>query len=603
MKIILSTFGLIFLILQTSVHSTLAKKSPFPNGVDCRLRKNYILPECKYYNSDSDASSESSSSETESSDTIKYFTSDGSNAMATTKFGDVIGIDNGDVKVFYGIPYGAVPVGDLRWKAPVDPENWSTPLNCTEARVAIQFSTNRNTGITTIIGTEDALNLDVYTITGAKNLPVLVYVHGGNNQSSNSKEIQGNEIVVRDECVYVSINYRLGLLGFINLPSIVSKKQTGNFSLLDIAKALDWIKENIAAFGGDPNNITISGFSAGGRDVMSLLISPYFKGKFNKAIAFSGGMTTADPELSQKKVAKFIAPQVVKDGKAENEEQAIEWLLSTGSDVKQYLYSLESTTLADLIHDAAIRMSSFPHLFADDILIPKKSFNTKKYNSVPLLMTTSATEFSLFNNFDGSYYAPSYMQYSEEVRTAGNSFGEKYGSDMYRIFNTQDSANRMYKKYKAPIYIGQIEFGSKNSQTFVPMFGSFHGIFVPMLSDVHGYVGMFNDTQAGYKDMGMKFNSYLKNFLYSGNPNGDDLKEWPAWEPSKKLTQVFDANAETSTVETKNVYKTYDDIMNEMDSDTTVPDEVKSYVISNSMRGRWFSAALDERYQNANFWN
>jgi len=336
---------------------------------------------------------------------------------------------------------------------------------------------------------------------------------------------------------------------------------------------------------------------------MALLISPYFKGKFNKAIVYSGGMTVADATLSQKKIAKLIAPQAVKDGKAENEEKAAEWLLTTGSDVKKYLYSIESYILADLVHDAAIRMSSFPHLFADNILIPKKGFDTSFYNSVPLIMTTSSTEFSLFNNYDGSYFAPDYMQYSEEIRNAGNSFGEKYGSDMYRIFNTQDSVNRMFKKYRAPIYIGQIEFGSKNSQTLVPMFGSFHGIFVPMLSDVHGYEGMYDYSEAGYQEMGKQFNAYLKNFLYSGNPNGNGLVKWPTWEPKNKYTQVFDANTETATVETKNVYKTYDDIMNEMESDTTIPNEVKLYVISNSMKGRWFSAALDEHYQDENLWN
>jgi len=578
MKTIL--FGFIFLILQISVHCTVPIKTPLPKCIDCKLKNDINQSQYKL-----------------------YFTEEGSSVRAKTKFGDVVGINKGEVKVFYGIPYGDVPVGDLRWNSPVDPQKWTTPLNCTEPRVAVQFSSNRITGETTIIGTEDALNLDVYTITSAKKLPVLVYIHGGNNQYNDSKEIEGNEIVVRNRCVYVSINYRLGLLGFLNLPAIVSNNQTGNFALLDIAKALDWIKENIAGFGGDPNNITVSGFSAGGRDVMTLLISPYFKGKFNKAIVYSGGMTVADPELSQKKIAKIIAPQAVKDGMAEDEESAMAWLLTTGSDVKEYLYSIESYTLADLVHDASIRMSGFPHLFADDIIIPKNGFNTNKYNSVPLLMTTSSTEFSLFNNYDGSYFAPAYFQYSEEVRTAGNSFAEIYGSDMYRIFNTQDTINKMYKKYRAPVYIGQIEFGSINSQSSVPMFGSFHGVFIPMLSDVHGYVGMYDFTEAGYQAMGKKFNSYIKNFLYSGNPNGYGLKRWPVWEPKNKLTQVFDANAESAIIKTKNVYKTYDDIINEMENDTTIPDDVKAYVISNSMRGRWFSEALDEHYQNESLWN
>lgn len=114
------------------------------------------------------------------------------------------------------------------------------------------------------IGTEDCLKLDVYTTPNAHKLPVLVFIHGGNNQTGNTKEILGSELVVRDNCVFVTLDYRLGLFGFNCLPALCrGSDDTGNFTLLDIAKALDWVKDNIAQFGGDADNITISGFSAG----------------------------------------------------------------------------------------------------------------------------------------------------------------------------------------------------------------------------------------------------------------------------------------------------------------------------------------------------
>ncbi|MEY8354517.1 carboxylesterase family protein [Lachnospiraceae bacterium 54-53] len=141
---------------------------------------------------------------------------------------------------------------------------------------------------------------------------MLVFIHGGNNQTGNAGEIPGTDLVKKDNCVYVSVDYRLGLLGFNCLPALQKEENsTGNYAMLDIGAALDWVKENIAAFGGDPGNVTISGFSAGGRDVMAMPASPVFKGKFQKAIAFSGGMTTADEGLSAKKIAAAMAPLAV----------------------------------------------------------------------------------------------------------------------------------------------------------------------------------------------------------------------------------------------------------------------------------------------------
>lgn len=196
----------------------------------------------------------------------------------STQYGPVVGLDQGESLVWYGIPYGAAPVGELRWQAPQDPAVWTEAKDCTApSEVAYQYGSGA-------IGTEDCLKLDVYTTPNAHKLPVLVFIHGGNNQTGNTKEILGSELVVRDNCVFVTLDYRLGLFGFNCLPALCrGSDDTGNFTLLDIAKALDWVKDNIAQFGGDADNITISGFSAGGRDVMAMLTSPLFAGRFQRS--------------------------------------------------------------------------------------------------------------------------------------------------------------------------------------------------------------------------------------------------------------------------------------------------------------------------------
>lgn len=259
----------------------------------------------------------------------------------TTIYGKVKGSKENNEKtlLWQGIPYAKAPIGNLRWKAPEDPEIWNNVFDATTpGNVGIQLSGSD------IIGSEDCLNLDIYRPnTDETNLPVLLFIHGGNNQTGTSSEIDARKLAVNANCIVVSINYRLGALGFNSLPALKTgdiNEDSGNYTLLDIAKSLDWINENIEAFGGNPNNITASGFSAGGRDIMAMLISPIFEGKFQKAIAFSGGMTISDPEESAQIIAKAIAPLVIEDNVKETEEDDYNWLLTDDTEVKYYLYSL-----------------------------------------------------------------------------------------------------------------------------------------------------------------------------------------------------------------------------------------------------------------------
>ena len=331
--------------------------------------------------------------------------------VKNTQFGAVEGTSKDNCNVWYSIPYAAAPTGNLRWEEPQDPSAWTDVLDCTSlGNKAIQAGTDYATGETVVSGSEDCLNLDVYAPNNAKDLPVLVYIHGGNNQTGSSSEIEGSQIVVDENCIYVSLNYRLGILGFNALPAFQTEADsTGNYAMLDIAKALDWVRANIEQFGGDPNNITVSGFSAGGRDVMAMLISPVFEGKFDKAVVYSGGMTVADEDASADRIAEAVAPLVVEDGLAANEELAKTWLLSSDPAVVTYMKSVDADRLCQLMSNAGIRMSVFPHLYTDDVVIPSEGFDTTEYNSVPILMLTGETEFSLFSAFDGYFYSPDVM--------------------------------------------------------------------------------------------------------------------------------------------------------------------------------------------------
>lgn len=522
--------------------------------------------------------------------------------VVDTKYGPVKGVKEGGILTWYGIPYGKAPVGELRWQAPEEPDSWTEALACVKAsEPALQLSG------TEVSGSEDCLKLNVYAKEGSENLPVMVFIHGGNNQTGNAGEIPGTDLVKNDNCVYVSVDYRLGLLGFNCLPALKKgENSTGNYAMLDIAAALDWVRDNIGEFGGDPENVTISGFSAGGRDVMAMLVSPVFKGKFQKAIAFSGGMTTADEDLSARKIAAAIAPLAAEDKKAANEAEAAKWLMTDGEDVKEYLYSIPSERLAPLMGNAAIRMSVFPHLYEDGVVIPENGFDTEEYNSVPLMMLTGSSEFSLFCLGDAYFKSEDMAGYTEDEIESAKAFASKYGSDMYRIFNAQCSAEKMYGHYDAAIYICQINYGSKDSQVRdLGDYGAFHGIFVPMLSAKHNYLDYFPGAfeKAGYAAMAKEYNSYLANFLASGNPNGEGLASWSNWTPENKVSMILDETEKDALVEEKDVSTTYDDIIAAMEADTGVSKEIKEKVVKHVLNGRWFSSVQDKYFRNESLWS
>ncbi|WP_225534440.1 MULTISPECIES: carboxylesterase family protein [unclassified Enterococcus] len=521
-----------------------------------------------------------------------------------TAFGKVKGYEEKEALVWLGVPYGGETAKEARWKAPTDPQPWEGERDATKAgSVALQTSADG------IVGSEDGLNLDIYRPNNdKKDLPVLVYIHGGNNQTGTAEEISGVSFVTGHDAIVVSVNYRLGPLGFNPLPALkngTKEENSGNYTLLDLSKSLDWVKQNIENFGGDQNNITVSGFSAGGRDVMAMLISPIFEGKFDKAISFSGGMTIADEKRSQEVYAQAIAPLVVEDGLKENETQAKDWLLSTDQEVKDYLYALDGDRLVGLMSNAGIRMSVFPHLFNDGYVLPKEGFDTENYHSVPLMMLTGEQEFSLFGRFD-----PYFSQYLEGGKIDADpeianqyAFINNYGGQLYSLFNVQESAEKMNQHYQAAIYGMEIEFGADKAVVGEEMakLGAFHGVFVPLLDteskNYAGLVGAGYDSE-GAKDLSKVFQNYLFEFIKNGDPNGSDLPKWEEWQAGSKDNLLF-VNADKKQASAKMGHKTYDyeKVLEAIDQDTTVSENQKQELLNKVMNGRWFSKRLDEKYE------
>lgn len=508
--------------------------------------------------------------------------------------------ENG-VLEWLGIPYAAAPIGYLRWKEPQPVDDWIGTFDASKAgEKFVQFTNGE------VVGSEGALNLDVVrpdtTETG---LPVIVFLHGGNNQTGHAQEIKGNTFVKDVNAVYVSVNYRLGVLGFNPLEALNSEtdlEKSGNFTLLDIAAALDWVQANIEVFGGDKNNVTLAGFSAGGRDVMATLISPLFEGKYHKAISFSGGMTLADKAESQEIFATALAPLVVGDGVKADEAAAKEWLLTSGQDVQDYLHGLSADRLAPLMGNAAIRMSVFPHLYKDGVVIPEEGFESKNYNDVPLLLVTGTSEFSLFTAFDKRFATAvsDGSLFKDENLLKEFTYAETYGSQLYRLSNTVESARIMTENYSSPIYISQISFGDDGTSapTVAGLLGAFHGIFEPLLQTPSNYATFIGDDfeSAGAKELSKDFKAYLKYFVTTGDPNGDDLPKWEAWTASNQEVLSMDADLKKAKIEMSSDKETAEDILAKMEADATLSTAIKDELNQTVLNGRWFSSVIDAKY-------
>jgi para-nitrobenzyl esterase len=235
------------------------------------------------------------------------------NPVVHAPAGAVEGAANGSVLVFKGLPYALPPVGDARWKPPVAMPAWRGVRQAQKFGPACVQPKSRPGSIYADeyeAMSEDCLSLNVWTPKGARKAPVFVWIHGGSLTTGGSSEslYDGQKIAERG-VVFVSINYRLGALGYLALPQLSAESPegvSGNYGLLDQIEALRWVKRNIAAFGGDPANVTIAGESAGGLSVMYLMASPLARGLFAKAIAQSAYMIST-PELKQARFGEEAA--------------------------------------------------------------------------------------------------------------------------------------------------------------------------------------------------------------------------------------------------------------------------------------------------------
>jgi para-nitrobenzyl esterase len=337
-------------------------------------------------------------------------------------------------RVWLGIPYGLPPAGPWRWKAPRPVPPW------TEIRRAFEGgapSPQRRLAVSPdgaarleTFGDEDCLYLNVWAPAqnGSGSKPVMVWIHGGGNNLGQGDSYDGGRLAVTQDVVVVTFNYRLGLFGWCAHPALRAgadddRERSGNFAVLDQILALEWVRDNIGAFGGDPCNVTIFGESAGGWNVFALLGSPAAAGLFHRAIVQSGGDVTVthatgenfvdDPEPGEAKSSgEILLALLVEDGVAPERAAAKAVLAGMPHDaVASYL---RAKTFADLtrVSDALgfaypllHSLAGFPHLFRDGVVLPAEgvcgAIAAGRYNKVPIMLGSNRDEYRLMLPLSG----------------------------------------------------------------------------------------------------------------------------------------------------------------------------------------------------------
>lgn len=422
-----------------------------------------------------------------------------------------------DMIIYKGVPFAAPPLGELRWKAPQPVREWDGTLMTTEFAKAPMQATDDLESVS-----EDCLYLNIWTPakSNGDKLPVMVWIYGGGfSQGSTSYSYSDGERLARKGVIVVSIAYRVGYLGFLAHPELSKENVdgiSGNYGLMDQIAALEWIQRNIGVFGGDPDNVTVFGQSAGGISVSMLCASPLAKGLFRRAISESGGSFSAARDVSY--------PGENMRTLAMAEKAGTEYAEALGAHTAAELRNLDSSVFARPYYATG---GAWP--IVDGYVIPDDQYElyeSGQFNDVDILIGYNSDEGASFAAKESDRYIESiherFGKFAPELMEAYPIHGDsvnKSARDLLRDasfgWHTWAWARLQAEKGKSRVYVYYFDQHKEEED------GSPHGYEV-------GYVFRHaNNGLIGDEMLEDQVSSYWTNFAKTGNPNQDGFPEWP----------------------------------------------------------------------------
>jgi para-nitrobenzyl esterase len=458
-----------------------------------------------------------------------------------TRSGNVQGKDDGKVKSFLGIPYAAPPVGDLRWRPPQPVAKWSGVRKATEFGYhCMQGKVYGDMVFHDPGASEDCLTLNLWVPDKHVDpkIPVMVWIYGGGFVAGTTSEArQDGYHLAQQGVIVVSMNYRLGVFGFLVHPELAKESghnSAGNYGLLDQLAALAWVHDNIAAFGGDPGNVTIFGESAGSFSVSAQMASPLAKGLFQKAIGESGGAfshtgipfeaLSARAEKDAKLVRDKLGASTLAQLRAIPAEKLLEpfappksGAFDFGPDVDGYFLpdSVPAIFAAGKQNDVALIAGWNHDEGSGEIAFSRRKPNAESFKATAQKdFGDKAEEFLKLYPADTDEHA---------VRSALD-----YASDKFIALSTWDWIEAASKTGKQPIYRYRFDMAPFSKDPNAPRLGAYHSAEIEY---VFGQLDSKTDVtwRDSDRQVSAMMQKYWSNFAKNGNPNGPGLSDWPAY--------------------------------------------------------------------------
>ncbi len=471
------------------------------------------------------------------------------NAIGNTKYGKVKGMQADGVYVWKGIPYAKAPVGKLRFRPPEDPDSWDG------VRDAVQFGSaclQPNSEMMKFLGdasktkSEDCLYLNIWSPNpDNKRRPVMVWIHGGAFMfgEGSSELYDGTSFAKNGDVVVVTINYRLGIFGFFYLDEIGGDEfsRSGNCGILDQIAALRWVKENIEAFGGDPNNVTVFGESAGAMSIGTLLAIEEAQGLFHKAILQSG----ASSNVLTTRVANDVTKRLLSELNIPESDLAKLYDIPAEELVKASI-KVPPMSLCPVIDGKVIKTKPLDALAQDSA------------KNIPMLIGTTEDEYRLFTFADPSWrkidedklkrrfqvsFGKKWERLSEELKgkTLDQALYEKLMT--WQVF-TYPAIALSETRVRQGEQVWMYRFDYK-STAFGGLLKSCHALELPFVwNAMNQKTALFTGDAEGRRELAELMHRSWIAFAKTGNPQIPELPEWPEYELNSRATMHF--NLETA---------------------------------------------------------
>jgi para-nitrobenzyl esterase len=515
-----------------------------------------------------------------------------------TSSGTVTGMISNKVISWDDIPYAEPPIGDLRWKAPRDYKNYSNIIISKDYNFCVQEPSTLGgaEGNDEIVGTEDCLYLDIKAPTkkSEKLLPVMFWIHGGGNISGLKDIYDFSPMIKKHDVIVVSTNYRLGPFGWFTHPSIQKNQngldKTSNFGTLDIIKALEWVNKNIILFGGDPSNVTIFGESAGGHNVLSLLVASQARGLFHKAISQSGYTTSVDLVSAYKQDSKTTYTHT--------SEFTVNKLLKKNYENKDVYSYLMDLSAYDFFSSYVGKYNSeIPLLTNDGIVIPKiglkKALGTKDMlNNVPLIAGSNRDEVKLwiglaeyFVEVDfsiiGSIFGIPRVKLKDEDSFEAFNY---YRSNAWQLRGVIEPLSSLHAAGNYQTYSYRYDWDDHRKfiiADFQKLFGAAHATEIPLLTGNNKLVGDYGfllyPIGPSKKFTSKNMMRFWTNFAKFGEPGESSNQiKWEKYSPDNKNFIILDKKRNMRVIEISSSYK---ELIEELNEDTRVNNIEKCVIL------------------------